>query len=77
MKTAQEMAAFTKANNEEPTQIIQIEKAIEVAAKKGLYSCFVYFSINIDVRKKITELGYIVDPELQDRDGVLTKISWK
>ena len=61
------------SNNGEFNRIIN---AIKRAANVGKYEIYIYEIIKEDVRKKLTEMGYLVGNTEFDRQESLTKISW-
>lgn len=63
-------------SNKQRDQLAKIEDSINKAVISGEFSCYVYFAIDVNVRKQIEELGYKVGPSDFDRNETLTPINW-
>lgn len=66
--------AFDKRTDQ---SLLQIQREIKEAVKKGEFYCYHYDFISEFVRQKLIEQGYILEHEGADRAGEHTfKISW-
>lgn len=57
-------------------QLLAAEKAIAKGVKNGAYSCYCYKYLETQAITKLQELGYKVQNESSQRDGVMFLISW-
>jgi hypothetical protein len=58
------------------SQFAKIILEIEHAVSQGKYEIWFYDTILDDVRKKLTEFGYLVAETQFERNETMTKITW-
>ena len=74
-KQAREQVELCKSKKQQD-QLSEIENAINKAVIAGDFQCFVYFVIDVNVRKQIQDLGYKVGASDFDRNETVTPINW-
>lgn len=57
-------------------QLLEAEKSINEAINKGQMSCYCYKYLAEQAVNKLSELGYSVQNQSDQRNGTMFKISW-
>ncbi len=68
--------ALSINTSESQKQYQDVMKSISNAVNKGQYQCWHYGTINLDLKKKLEDDGYIVGDTTSDRNGLETNIIW-
>lgn len=75
---ASEAKSLVERSKSTKGQYNEIIKLITAAAKYGSYEVWYYEkTVSPGVRKKLKELGYKVGETMNDRNDLVTNISWR